>query len=144
MRKPEEPFIILMADDDEDDLLLVQDAIKECGYHAHFYSVQDGEELMDYLHRNGKYSTPSLSPRPHLILLDLNMPRKSGIEALQEIKNDPDLKTIPVVVFSTSDDEKVKLSAHLLGARSFVTKPNTFDELVAVLESHCPEWLDLT
>ncbi|MEO8890901.1 MAG: response regulator, partial [Coleofasciculaceae cyanobacterium] len=95
-------IIILMADDDEDDYLLAREALAESRLVNHLYFVKDGEELMDYLHRRGQYSQISNSPRPGLILLDLNMPKKDGREALSEIKSDPQLRQIPVVVLTTS------------------------------------------
>src|SRR5690242_20888530 len=91
---------ILMADDDADDRLLVKEAFEERRLANDMYFVQDGEELLDYLYRRGKYEDPRLSPRPDLILLDLNMPKKDGREALREIKSDPALRSIPVIVLT--------------------------------------------
>jgi len=91
--------------------------------------VEDGEELMDYLRQEGAYTAPGAAPRPGLILLDLNMPRKDGREALQEIKTDPSLRRIPVVVLTTSQAEQDILRSYDLGVNAFVTKPVTFDDL---------------
>src|SRR5664279_1407456 len=91
------PVVILLADDDEEDRMLVRDALKESHLFNEIYAVEDGEDLMDYLHHTGKHAPPALAPRPGVILLDLNMPRKDGREALREIKDDPNLRQIPVV-----------------------------------------------
>jgi CheY-like chemotaxis protein len=133
---------ILMVDDDEDDFFLVKSAFEETdlpfSYQLGF--LPNGQDLMDYLQRDGKYSAPALSPRPCLILLDLNMPRKDGREALREIKADPALREIPVVILTTSAAEEDKVLTRNLGAVSFVTKPTSFDELVDILKTHSGEW----
>lgn len=98
MDKAGKPITILMADDDEDDRLLAKDALEECRLANDLHFVIDGEDLMDYLYHRGKYTQVIKSPRPGLILLDLNMPKKDGREALQEIKGDPKLRPIPVIV----------------------------------------------
>ena len=97
-------------------------------------TVEDGEELMDYLHRRKKYVATDLSPQPGLILLDLNMPRKDGREALQEIKSDPELRRIPVVVLTTSEADQDILRSYDLGVNAFVTKPVTFDGLAGAIQ----------
>src|SRR5437763_1448340 len=97
-------FKILMAEDDPDDRFFVAQAFQELGRYGDLRFVEDGQELMDYLRRLGKYADPMLSPRPMLILLDLNMPRKDGFQALLEIKTDPDLNLIPVAIWTTSAD----------------------------------------
>jgi len=100
------PGTVLMADDDPDDCLFVKDALSETRVAKDFHCVEDGQELLKYLRREGKYADRSLFPYPDLILLDLNMPGKDGLEALTEIKADPDFRTIPVVILTTSRDEK--------------------------------------
>ncbi|OGG44267.1 MAG: two-component system response regulator [Candidatus Handelsmanbacteria bacterium RIFCSPLOWO2_12_FULL_64_10] len=120
---------ILIAEDDEEDLLLTQEAIKECGLVADLRVVKDGEELLDYLHRRGAYRE-ACSPRPALILLDLRMPRKDGYEALQEIRSDPALQVIPVVVLTTSRTEEDVQGCYALGVNSYIAKPNGFRGLV--------------
>src|SRR6185369_5598603 len=105
MANRKRPIIILYADDDADDQLLVKEALEEARLLNDLRFVNDGEELMDYLHRRGEYADPAKSPRPGLILLDLHMPRKTGREALQEIKGDPELRRIPIVVLTTSKAE---------------------------------------
>src|SRR6478752_583232 len=106
MRPDTKPIVILLADDDEEDRMLTCDALAESHLLNEIYCVEDGEELMDYLRREGKYAPPALAPVPGLILLDLNMPRKDGREALREIKADPVLRKIPVVVLTTSKAEE--------------------------------------
>ncbi|HEX4383612.1 MAG TPA: response regulator, partial [Myxococcales bacterium] len=113
------PLIILMADDDEDDRLNTAEAFREHHLANDFHTVNDGEELMQFLRRQGKYAG---APRPGLILLDLNMPRKDGREALREIKGDPALRSIPVVILTTSREEEDILRTYDLGANSFVSK----------------------
>lgn len=134
------PAIILMADDDADDRLLAKDALSECKWPHELRLVEDGAELLDYLRRRGKYSGQPLCPRPGLILLDLNMPRKDGREALQEIKNDPQLCRIPVVVLTTSTADSDIEGIYELGANSFITKPVHFDSLVRVMEMIGQYW----
>jgi CheY-like chemotaxis protein len=123
-------FTLLMADDDPDDKVLTEQACRDhinCG-DLHF--VEDGEELMDYLHRSGKYADPALSPRPALILLDLNMPKKDGRQALMEIKSDPDLQSIPIAIWTTSDEKEDRIQCLKAGADEYVTKPSGYAELV--------------
>ena len=137
------PAIILMADDDEDDRLFTQEALAENRVVNDLYFVEDGEDLMDYLYQRGKYSEPCVAPRPTLILLDLNMPRKDGREALQEIKNDPDLRGIPVVVLTTSKAEEDILRTYNLGASSFITKPVDFQSMVHIMKTLGTYWFEI-
>ncbi|MGZ3703112.1 MAG: response regulator, partial [Bdellovibrionota bacterium] len=123
MPKTPRPISILVADDDADDRLMIRDALTENRLANGLNFVTDGEELMDYLLRKGKYSDPTNSPRPGLILLDLNMPRKDGREALKEIKANPNLRGIPVVVLTTSKAEEDVYRTYNLGVNSFITKP---------------------
>jgi CheY-like chemotaxis protein len=135
-------IVILMADDDADDRLLAKDALAECRLSGELHFVENGEELLDYLHRRGKYGQAS-SPRPGLILLDLNMPRKDGREALREIKSNPELRKIPVVVLTTSQADTDIAQIYDLGANSFITKPVTFDALVKVMKVLGDYWCDI-
>ena len=135
--------IILMADDDEDDFMLAREALAESRLANDLHQVRDGEELMDYLYRRGKYLDSSTSPRPGLILLDLNMPRKDGREALQEIKADPHLRHIPIVVLTTSKAEEDIYRSYDLGANSFITKPVTFASLVEVMRTIGKYWFEI-
>lgn len=134
---------ILLADDDPDDRMLTRDAFEESRLRNTLEMVEDGEELMDYLHDRGKYSGKAAKPRPGLILLDLNMPRKDGREALKEIKNCPELRRIPVIVLTTSKAEEDILRTYDLGVNSFVIKPVTFDALVDVLKTIGKYWFEL-
>ena len=120
------PITILLADDDADDRMLARDALKESRLANELHEVVDGEDLLDYLRQRGRYAEPGLAPRPGLILLDLNMPRKDGREALAEIKRDPSLRCIPVVVLTTSQAEQDIFGTYDLGANSFISKPVTF------------------
>ncbi|HEY2289901.1 MAG TPA: response regulator [Thermoanaerobaculia bacterium] len=134
---------ILLAEDDADDRLLVKEALAEGRVLNDLRSVEDGEELLDYLRRRGRYADPEESPRPGLVLLDLNMPRKDGREALREIKGDPDLKRIPIVVMTTSKAEEDVLRSYDLGANSYITKPVTFERLVELMKVMGRYWFEL-
>ena len=131
-----------MADDDEDDRLLTLDALKESRVLNNLYCVEDGVELLEYLRREGKYADPKDSPRPSLILLDLNMPRKDGREALQEIKADPSLRGIPVVILTTSKEEEDMLKGYDLGCASYITKPVNFEGLVDLMRALGRYWIE--
>ena len=137
-----QPIVILMADDDADDRMLTKDALQESRVLNELRFVEDGEQLMDYLMRRGDYSDPETSPRPGLILLDLNMPRKDGREALKEIKNDPSLRRIPIVVMTTSKAEEDIYRSYDFGASSFITKPVTFDRLVELMKAVGQYWVE--
>ena len=134
--------VILMAEDDADDRLLAQDAMTECHWEGDLRFVENGEELLDYLTHRGKYTQLASAPRPGLILLDLNMPRKDGREALREIKADAELRRIPVVVFTTSKAGPDIDHLYNLGANSFITKPVQFDALVNVLRVLNQYWFN--
>jgi CheY-like chemotaxis protein len=135
--------VILMADDDDDDRLLAKDALTECRLASDLRFVENGEELLDYLRRRGSYSKTRLAPRPGLILLDLNMPKKDGREALKEIKADPELRKIPVVVLTTSKADTDIGRVYELGANSFISKPVSFDSLVEVMKTLCRYWFEI-
>jgi CheY-like chemotaxis protein len=138
-RESLESITILMADDDADDRMLTRDALVESRLGNDLRFVEDGQELMDYLKHQGRYAKEE-APRPGLILLDLNMPRKDGRQALQEIKADPDLRSIPVVVLTTSKAEEDVLRTYDLGANSFITKPVTFEGLVEIIRALGNYW----
>jgi CheY-like chemotaxis protein len=142
MTKAGQPIIILMADDDADDRMLTKDALTESRVLNELRFVEDGEELMEYLTRKGKFADPETSPRPGLILLDLNMPKKDGREALKEIKSDPDLRRIPIVVMTTSKAEEDIFRSYDFGASSFITKPVTFDRLVELMKALGDYWVE--
>ena len=136
-------IVILMADDDDDDFLLTQKALKESKLLNQLIRVTDGEELIEYLRRTGKYTSSADYPRPGVILLDLNMPRKDGREALKEIKSDPNLSSIPVIVFTTSKAEEDIYRSYKLGVNSFITKPVTFDNLTQVMRTLGAYWFEI-
>lgn len=133
-------FTILYADDDEDDQILVGDALRETPVANAIQYVQDGEELLDFLNNKGRYINKKKYPKPSLILLDLNMPRKDGREALAEIKADPKLKRIPIVILTTSRGEDDIQSTYNLGVNSFITKPVSYDSLVKIVKVVTKYW----
>jgi CheY-like chemotaxis protein len=137
------PITILIAEDDPDDRLLTRDALAESRLANDVRFVENGEELMDYLNRRNGFSKPAESPRPGLILLDLNMPKKDGREALREIKADPALRSIPVVVLTTSKAEEDILRSYDLGVSSFITKPVGFDSLVEIMKVLACYWFEI-
>jgi CheY-like chemotaxis protein len=137
------PVTILMADDDPDDRELTREAFAESLLHNDLRFVQDGVELLDYLKRRGKYADPASSPRPGLILLDLNMPRMDGREALAAIKSDSELKLIRVVIMTTSKAEEDIARTYTMSAASYITKPVTFAGLVEVIKTLGKYWLEI-
>lgn len=143
MKDASKSSVIVLADDDSDDRLLVKDAMAECEWNADLRFVENGEELMEYLTRRGKYSDEASAPRPGLILLDLNMPRKDGREALREIKSDPDLRRIPIVVLTTSKADTDVGSLYDLGANSFISKPVQFEALVGLMRILGQYWFNI-
>ena len=143
MTHPRTAFSILMADDDADDRLMAQDAFDEVHLANELHFVEDGEALLDYLYRRGHYATRRAGQEPGLILLDLNMPKKDGREALQEIKADPALRHIPIVVLTTSRAEEDILRTYDLGVNSFITKPVTFAGLVELVKTLTHYWFEL-
>jgi CheY-like chemotaxis protein len=143
MRMERKPIVILLADDDEEDRMLACDALAESRLSNNITCVTDGEDLMDYLHSRGKYAPPAAAPRPGLILLDLNMPKKDGREALREIKSHPDLRQISVVVLTTSKADEDIYSSYDSGASSFISKPVTFKGLVDVMKGLGKYWFEI-
>src|SRR5436190_7819700 len=129
------PITILMADDDPDDRQLTREAFEEAKLANDLRFVEDGVELLDYLHRRGKYADPATSPRPGIILLDLNMPRKDGREALKELKADPRFRPIRVIILTTSKAEEDIIRTYNLSAASYITKPVTLAALVDVVKT---------
>src|ERR1700691_3684812 len=143
MKKEGKMITIVLADDDPDDRKLTQDAFTENRLANQFHTVEDGEELMEYLHRRGKYESLRGDALPGLILLDLNMPRKDGREALKEIKADPELRRIPIVVLTTSKAEEDIVRTYDLGVNSYVTKPVTFKSLVELIKVLGRYWFEV-
>jgi CheY-like chemotaxis protein len=142
-KKSPKIITILLADDDPDDRQLAQDALSECRLANEIHFVEDGEQLMDYLLRRGQYTAHAKDPLPGLILLDLNMPRKDGREALKEIKAHPELRRIPVVVLTTSKAEEDILRTYDLGVNSYITKPVTFESLVEIIKVLGRYWFEI-
>ena len=134
---------LLLAEDDPDDRLLTRQALEKSRLDNDLRCVEDGEELLDYLRRRGKYADPKQSPRPGLILLDLNMPRKDGREALREIKSDPRLRAIPIVALTTSKSEEDVVRTYNLGVNSYITKPVRFSALVEVMQAIGKYWFEI-
>jgi CheY-like chemotaxis protein len=143
MDKNEELVTILMADDDPDDRMMTEKALHEYRLKNGIRFVEDGEELLDYLLHRGKYTDPASSPTPGLILLDLNMPRMDGREALAAIKADPELRKIPVIVLTTSKAEEDVLRSYDLGVNSYITKPVTFQGLAEVMKILSIYWFEI-
>jgi CheY-like chemotaxis protein len=142
MKEAPKPNVIVMAEDDADDRLLVKDALQECKWDVDMRFVDNGEDLLDYLLRRGKYAQAGNAPRPGLILLDLNMPRKDGREVLREIKASPELRRIPVVVLTTSRADTDIERIYELGANSFISKPVQFEGLVNLMDLLGRYWFD--
>ncbi|MBI5648449.1 MAG: response regulator [Ignavibacteriae bacterium] len=143
MFDPRSPITILLADDDADDRMLIRDALVESRIANEFREVEDGVELLDYLNQRGNYTDRTQYPMPGLILLDLNMPRKDGREALREIKSDPFLRMIPVIVLTTSKAEEDIYRTYDLGVSSFITKPVSFDALVDIMKTLGKYWFEI-
>ncbi len=135
--------MILMADDDEDDRILTHEALRAARLANEIRFVVDGEDLMRYLRREAEYAADVPAPRPGIILLDLNMPKKDGREALAEIKADPQLRHIPVVILTTSKAEEDVVRAYDLGVNSFIAKPVTFEGLVEVMNTLSRYWFEI-
>jgi CheY-like chemotaxis protein len=134
--------VVLIADDDPDDRELTADALSASASGGEVRCVEDGQELLDYLRREGQYESDA-APRPDVILLDLNMPKRTGAEALADIKADDQLRTIPIVVLSTSSRTEDVRSSYDLGASSYVVKPSSFTGLVEAMRAFERYWFDL-
>ena len=138
---PRSPAVILVAEDDLGDQILIRESLEASPIAKQIRMVADGEEALEYLHRSGRYAPPAEAARPDLILLDLNMPRLGGKEVLARLKADEDLKTIPVVAFTTSAREEDVMQCYGMGVNSYVQKPTDFDEFQTVLRSLQEYWL---
>ena len=138
------PITILICDDDEDDRMLTQQALEDAHVSNGLRFVEDGEQLLDYLYQRGTFGGETgAAPRPGLILLDLNMPRMDGREALRQIKQSPTLLDIPVVVLTTSSLDEDVIRSYKLGVNSFITKPVTFSGLVEAMNVLGRYWLEI-
>ena len=143
MKHSKRSITILIADDDPEDRMLAAEALKESRLANDIRFVEDGEELLDYLMYRGKWTDPDDAPRPGVILLDLNMPRKDGREALREIKENSELRRIPIVVLTTSKAEVDIYRSYDLGVNSFIVKPVTFDSLVEMMVVLGKYWFEI-
>ncbi len=143
MTRDKQPFVTLMAEDDADDRLLADEAMCESQVSNQLYFVEDGVQLLQYLRGENDYQDRTRFPYPDLVLLDLNMPKKDGREALAEIKADPRLRRLPVVIITTSKAPEDMLSGYDLGAASYITKPPTFDALVDTMRTLGKYWVDV-
>jgi len=135
MQMQKKSLVLLMADDDDDDCKVFESAFKDAEIAGEMFFVGDGRELLEYLQHEGEYSDPEKAPRPDLILLDLNMPRKDGREALKEIKSNPRLESIQVVILTTSKEKRDVDYCYRVGACAFVTKPVLYEDLIKMLQS---------
>lgn len=138
----QQPITILIADDDPDDRLMAREALMQSHHLNRIFFVEDGEELLDYLYSRGKYSDQD-NPRPDLILLDLNMPKKNGVEALREIKSDQEMRHLPIVILTTSKEEEDIYRSYDLGVNSFITKPVTYEALVNTMKILGKYWFEV-
>lgn len=136
------PLKILMADDDADDKMLTKEALQESRVLNELYFVNDGIELLAYLRGEGKYNDRSEYPFPSIVLLDLNMPKMDGREALAEMKQDKLLRSVPVVILTTSKAEEDMVKGYDLGAASYITKPVTFEDLVQLMKTVGKYWVE--
>ena len=143
MKRRPKPITVLVAEDDPDDRLLIRDAFNECCVCDDLRFVGDGVEVIDYLRGQGICTDGDPGSRPHLILLDLNMPRMDGRDALREIKADPGLRCIPVVVLTASISEEDVLRTYDLGGAGYITKPVTFEGLVEVVKTLGRYWFEI-
>ena len=135
--------VILMAEDDDDDFMLVEKAFKKARLDVLLHRVTDGESLLDYLTNRGNYKNVTRFPSPDIILLDLNMPRKDGREALRELKSEEQFQKIPVLVFTTSESDDDIGRSYGLGGNSFIRKPVTFEELVEIVKIIHAYWFGI-
>jgi CheY-like chemotaxis protein len=140
--QPRDPPLILVAEDNKYDRLILQEVFAELGWNVSLRFVTNGEEVMDYLNRRNTFAAPNTAPRPVLVLMDLNMPRLTGNEALRLIRADPALCMLPVIVLSTADSPKLVIQAYANGINAFMTKPGAFEEFVDLLRRFGAFWLE--
>jgi len=140
--KIEDEVVILIAEDDEDDYLLIRESLETVGIAHHIYWVKNGEELLDFLHGRNNQGDASQTPRPWLILLDLNMPKKDGREALREIKATPALRSIPIVALTTSGNPDDVVNTYELGVNSYIRKPLYFEGFVTIARMLKKYWVE--
>ena len=138
--KPDSNKVIMMVDDDPDDFFIVSEVLRENGFKNDFRLCEDGEELMDYLFRRGRYADEDKNPLPGIILLDLNMPKIDGRQVLAEIKDNQELRHIPVIILTTSSDPLDIDLCYRTGANSYIEKPQSFEMLSTVLTLAIKHW----
>jgi CheY-like chemotaxis protein len=138
---PPEPTQILVAEDNKYDRMILQQAFTELGLNVSLNFVDNGEEVLDFLHQRNAYATPARSPRPVLVLMDLNMPRMNGQEALRAIRQDETLLRLPVVVLSTSNNPSQIAQAYANGVNAFMTKPGPYGDFLDLLRKFGAFWL---
>lgn len=143
MHRDQQLPVIVVAEDDPAHRLLTVKAFQRSLLPNPIREVADGEELMEFLRHSGRYADHPVVPRPLLILLDLNMPRRGGLEVLAEIKSDSRLRRIPVIVLTTSDEEQDVVRSYDLGANSFITKPVDFGQFTQAIQRLGEYWLEL-
>jgi CheY-like chemotaxis protein len=134
---------ILLVEDDPGDQELTRRALQEDVLHTDLRIVNDGKEALDYLRREGAFTDPEVSPRPHLILLDLNMPRVDGRQVLEQVREDPDISRIPVIALTTSDEEEDVMRSYDLGCKSFIKKPVEIDTFIETIRELQHYWFEL-
>ena len=143
LMKRKQAFTILIADDDEEDRMMAEEALEESQFNSKMRFAMDGEEVMDYLNNRGRFSNKKENPIPELILLDLNMPKKDGWEVIAEIKKDKRLRSIPIVVLTTSNADADIRETYNLGVNSYITKPVTFAGFVEAMKSMKRYWFEV-
>ena len=122
-----DPFVILMAEDDEHDIVATKRAWKKHHIANPLYIVNDGEECLDFLHRRGEYSEPGTAPRPGIVMLDIKMPKMDGLAVLKQIREDDEMRHLPVIILTTSKAEEDRISGYDLGVNAYIVKPVGFD-----------------
>jgi CheY-like chemotaxis protein len=140
-RDMQERIVILIAEDNKYDRMILQEVFAELHWQIDLRFVTDGQELVEYLQRTAAFAPPAQAPRPGLVLMDLNMPRMNGDEALRAMRADPDLRILPVVILSTNDNAKTVIEAYASGANAFMMKPGGFDEFVDLIRKFGEFWL---
>ncbi|HKJ31352.1 MAG TPA: response regulator [Balneolales bacterium] len=138
-----EPLIIVMADDDPDDRMITRLALQKCKFESDFRFVSDGEQLLDYLYRRGPYENPYYSPVPGIILLDIHMPKKNGLEVLQEIKSHPEFRHIPIVMLTSSQRKEDIQNSYKMGVNSYINKPVSFKGYLEDMKVIGQYWFDI-
>lgn len=135
-----EPFVVLMAEDDEHDIISIQRAWKTHRIANVLYIVNDGEECLDFLHQRGKYNKPGAAPRPGILLLDIRMPKMDGLAVLKYIREDKDLRRLPVIMLTTSKAEEDRVKSYELGANAYIVKPIGFENFAEAVRTISLFW----